>query len=53
MRDENSYGRLEAIMKVVEQAKGSITIITSEHDGGKKLDGIGGIGAILRYKVEY
>jgi protein pelota len=38
-------------MKLTEQNKGSINIISSEHDGGKRLNGLGGIGAVLRYKV--
>jgi len=31
--------------------KGKITVISSEHDGGQKLAGLGGIGALLRYKL--
>jgi protein pelota len=38
-------------MRTVESNSGKIHIISREHEGGKKLDGIGGIGAILRYKV--
>jgi protein pelota len=26
-------------------------IISGEHDGGKQLDSLGGIGAILRYSI--
>lgn len=52
-RIENFYARLENVMKTVERAKGRVTIISSEHEGGKKLDGLGGIGAILRYKISY
>ena len=29
----------------------SDSIISSEHEGGHKLDGLGGIAAILRYKL--
>jgi len=50
-RQEDSYEKLDSIMRLVEQMKGSVTIITSEHEGGKKLDGLGGIGAILRYRI--
>jgi len=52
-RQENIYGRIEHIMKASESSKGSITIISSEHDGGKELNGLGGIAAILRYKLSY
>lgn len=50
---DNNYEKLEAIMKNTEKSKGKITIISSEHDAGKKLKGLGGIGAILRYKINY
>ncbi len=40
-------------MKVVDSTKGEIHIVSTEHEGGKKLDGIGGIAGILRYKLSY
>ena len=49
----NFYKRIENIMKTVDKTKGEIEIISSEHEGGKKLDGLGGIGAILRFKLSY
>ena len=52
-RMENFYNRIENIMKTVDKTKGDIEIISSEHEGGKKLDGLGGIGAILRFKLSY
>ena len=52
-RDENFYNIVDNMMKAVDKAKGNITIISSEHDGGRKLDGLGGIGAILRFKLNY
>jgi len=52
-RSENLYSQLDSLMRAVEKMKGSITIINSNHDGGKKLDGLGGIGAILRYRLNY
>ena len=52
-RIENFYKKLENIMKTVDKTKGEIEIISSEHEGGKKLDGLGGIGAILRFKMNY
>ena len=42
---------LEKIMNLVENTKGEIMIISSEHDGGKQLESLGGIGAILRYNI--
>ena len=52
-REENSYEKIDSIMKITEAAKGAINIISSEHEGGKKLNGLGGIAAILRYKLNY
>ena len=40
-------------MRTVESMQGKVHIISSEHDGGKKLDGLGGLGALLRYKTNY
>jgi len=52
-RQEGKYEKLDSIMKTVDETKGEIHIISSEHEAGKKLDGLGGIGAILRYKLQY
>lgn len=51
MRDDEKYEQLDSVMKIVDQTKGEIHIVSSEHDGGKKLDGLGGVGAILRYRI--
>jgi protein pelota len=50
-REENDFEKVDNIMKSIDRSKGKINIISSEHDGGKQLDGLGGIGAILRYKI--
>ena len=50
-RAENRFAELDRIMKIVDRAKGKVWIISTEHEGGKKLQGLGGIGAILRYKL--
>ncbi|NQV08799.1 mRNA surveillance protein pelota [Candidatus Woesearchaeota archaeon] len=52
-REENIYEKVERIMKNTEKSRGKVTIISSENDAGKKLNGLGGIGAILRYKLSY
>jgi protein pelota len=51
MRENGDYLRLENILKTVEKNKGKVLIVSKEHEAGKKLEGISGIGAILRYKV--
>ncbi|MBD3249707.1 mRNA surveillance protein pelota [Candidatus Woesearchaeota archaeon] len=53
MREKEKYSQVDNVMKLVDDMKGEVHIISSEHDSGKKLDGLGGIGAILRYKLEY
>ncbi|MDO8740336.1 MAG: mRNA surveillance protein pelota [Candidatus Woesearchaeota archaeon] len=50
-REEKTYDRLDTIMKTVDSAKGEVHIISSDHDGGKRLNGLGGIGAVLRYRI--
>lgn len=51
MRQENAFGVLDWIMRTVDRAKGNVHIISTEHAAGKKLDGLGGIAALLRYKM--
>jgi len=43
--------RLENIIKMVEQTKGVTCLVSDEHDLGKQLEGLGGIAALLRYKL--
>ena len=52
-RMEDFYNSVENIMKTVDKAKGEVEIISSEHEAGRKLDGLGGIAAILRFKLNY
>jgi protein pelota len=51
MREKGAYFKLENLMKNTDSIKADITIIDSRNDAGKKLDGLGGIGALLRYKI--
>ena len=51
LRADNKFAELDRLMKSVDKAKGKVWIISTEHEGGKKLQGLGGIGAILRYKM--
>ena len=51
MREKNTFQQLDKLMKLVDKAKGKVWIISTEHEGGKKLQGLGGIGALLRYKL--
>ncbi len=51
LREENKFSELDSMMKNVDRTKGKVWIISTEHEGGKRLQGLGGIGAILRYKM--
>jgi len=50
-REQNKFADLDKIMKQTDRSKGKVWIISTEHEGGKKLQGLGGIGALLRYKL--
>ncbi len=51
MRKEDKYKELDLIMQLVDKSKGKINIISSDHDAGKQLDGLGGIAGLLRYQL--
>src|SRR3990172_3166847 len=51
MREKKKYPELNEIFDSVENAKGEIHIVSSKYEAGDKLDGLGGIGAILRFKI--
>ncbi|MBW3016510.1 mRNA surveillance protein pelota [Candidatus Woesearchaeota archaeon] len=53
LRQENKFEQADKIMRTTDKQKGKVAIISGEHSGGKKLDGIGGIAALLRYKLSY
>lgn len=38
-------------MDMVENMKGDVMVISSEHEGGKQLESLGGVAAILRYAI--
>ena len=48
---EDNRIKLDQLMKKVENQKGRISIISTEHEGGIKLLGLGGIAALLRYPI--
>ncbi len=50
-RQEDNFKEIDFLMRKTESMQGNIHIISSEHEGGKKLDGLGGIAALLRYKI--
>ncbi|MFH2020806.1 MAG: mRNA surveillance protein pelota [archaeon] len=52
-RQDDTFEGIDRMMRQTENMNGEVHIISSEHEGGKKLDGLGGMGAILRYKINY
>ena len=38
-------------MDLVENMKGEVMVISSQHEGGKQLESLGGMAAILRYEI--
>jgi len=52
-RQENTFGKIDHIMKTVDNANGKVHIISAEHESGKKIDGLGGMAGITRYKMNY
>ena len=53
LREENKYQEIDKLLKHADTMKAAILVISSEHEGGKKLDGLGGIAALLRYRLQY
>lgn len=51
-REEKFYDKIDRIMQDAENLNADIKIITSEQSS-RKLDGLSGIGAILRWKENY
>ncbi|MCK4669710.1 MAG: mRNA surveillance protein pelota [Nanoarchaeota archaeon] len=51
-KEKGKYNALDKLMQQVERIQGKVFIISYEHEAGKKLYGLGGIGALLRYKID-
>lgn len=43
--------RRELLMKRTEEVKGKIVIVSGRHEAGKNLASLGGVAALLRYKI--
>lgn len=51
-REKGIYKQVEWMMKTAEKAKAKVTIISGE-DAARKLDGLGGVAGVKRWKEEY
>ncbi|WP_432703673.1 mRNA surveillance protein pelota [Methanothermobacter thermautotrophicus] len=43
---------IEGYLDMVEGMGGSVVLISSEHEGGKQLESLGGLAGILRFKIQ-
>ncbi|MGC8940602.1 MAG: mRNA surveillance protein pelota [Candidatus Nanoarchaeia archaeon] len=50
-RQRGAYQDLSKLFDMVEATRGEIHIISSQFEAGERLDGLGGIGAILRFRI--
>lgn len=47
VREQN----MDPVIRAVESQKGNVIVVSSQHDGGSTLASLGGMGALLRYKI--
>jgi len=52
-RQEGNYEKIDGLIKDADKMRGHVCIVSSDHEGGKRLNGLGGIAALLRYKLNY
>lgn len=43
---------MDPLLKSVEKNKGSVCIVSTGHEAGRQLDSLGGIAALLRFRIE-
>ena len=51
-QEQGTRLELDHMLRAVEQARGIVVLVSGEHEAGKRLNGIGGIAALLRYKLQ-
>lgn len=49
-REKNNFKELDETLTIAATSKGTIIFISSDNEAGKRLDGLGGIAALLRYR---
>jgi protein pelota len=50
--DEEQRLHLEQLMREVEQRRGRVTVVSTEHEAGEKLIALTGIAALLRFPID-
>jgi len=43
---------LEAMMNAVESSRGKVMVVSEHHEAGKKLEALGGMAALLRFRLQ-
>ena len=51
--DVSTRKRFVAIVDKVKEAGGEVRLLSSDHESGQRLDGLGGIAALLTYPLQY
>lgn len=49
--EEEDDSTIEDLLKSVEKKGGKVTVVSSRHEGGRKLLGLGGVAALLRFPL--
>jgi protein pelota len=47
--DDDKRLQIEEIMETVEGKRGMVTVVSTEHEAGNQLNGLGGVAALLRF----
>ncbi len=50
-REKGNFAALDDLMKMVDQLQGKVHILSAQSESGRKLNGLGGIAALLRYEL--
>ncbi|MCG7853315.1 MAG: mRNA surveillance protein pelota [Methanosarcinaceae archaeon] len=51
LRLEREKGGIDSLLQAVEHAQGKVVVFSTEFEPGKKLHALGGIAALLRFKI--
>ncbi len=43
---------IEDLMRAVESARGAVVLVSRHHEAGQKLEGLGGVAALLRFPIK-
>jgi protein pelota len=49
--EEEERHRIDGLMKQVEENRGTVIVVATEHEAGQKLLALGGFAALLRYSI--